>query len=109
MAEARPAESRFKTGVSWIMGVAVLGMAWLVPETASSAGLGWAAALLMAYALRSGRGYLAAYVAGVIGHIIGFHWVYRTVVVFGGFGRRRGPGLRVSSPASVHCNSWRSP
>ena len=40
------------------MGVAVLGMAWLVPETGSSAGLGWVAALLMAYALRSGRGYL---------------------------------------------------
>jgi apolipoprotein N-acyltransferase len=70
----------------WISGVAVLGSAWLVPETAGSAVLGWVAALLMAYGLRSGRGYLAAYCAGVIGHVIGFHWVYGTVMVFGGFG-----------------------
>ena len=66
--------------------MAVLGSAWLVPETASSAGLGWMAALLMTYALRTGRGLLAAYCAGVIGHIIGFHWVFDTVMVFGGFG-----------------------
>jgi apolipoprotein N-acyltransferase len=75
-----------RTTVGWILGVAVLGMAWLWPGTAWSAGLGWAAALLMAYALRSGRAYFPAYCAGVIGHIIGFHWVYRTVAVFGGFG-----------------------
>jgi apolipoprotein N-acyltransferase len=85
-ADTRAAGRGIKTGVSWVTGVAVLGMAWLVPETGLSAGLGWVAALLMAYALRSGRGYLASYVAGVIGHIVGFHWVYRTVVVFGGFG-----------------------
>jgi apolipoprotein N-acyltransferase len=72
--------------VVWVLGVAVLGMAWLWPGTAWSAGLGWAAALLMAYAMRSGRAYLSAYCAGVIGHIIGFDWVYRTVTVFGGFG-----------------------
>jgi len=70
----------------WILGVVVLGTAWLLPGTAWSAGLGWTAAPLMAYALCSGRGYRAAYCAGVIGHIIGFHWVYRTVAVFGGFG-----------------------
>jgi apolipoprotein N-acyltransferase len=69
-----------------MLGVAVLGTAWLVPETVWSAMLGWVAALLMAYALRSGRGFLAAYVAGIIGHIVGFHWVYRTVSVFGNFG-----------------------
>jgi apolipoprotein N-acyltransferase len=86
VAGTRDANRGFKTGLSWISGVAVLGMAWLVPETATSAALGWVAALLMAFALRSGRGYLAAYFAGVIGHIIGFHWVYRTVQVFGGFG-----------------------
>ena len=51
--------------------MAVLGTAWLVPETAWSAVLGWTAALLMAYALRSRRGYLAAYIAGVVGHEIG--------------------------------------
>ncbi len=70
----------------WIASVAVLGTAWLVPETAWSAVLGWMAALLMAYALRSRRGYLAAYCAGVVGHVIGFHWVFSTVMVFGGFG-----------------------
>lgn len=79
-------EPGIRTGVGWVLGVAVLGMAWLVPETGASAALGWVAALLMAYALRSGRGDLAAYLAGVVGHIIGFHWVYRTVVVFGGMG-----------------------
>jgi apolipoprotein N-acyltransferase len=74
------------TSVCWILGVAVLGMAWLFPETGWSAGLGWLSALLIAYALRTGRAYLAAYGAGVVGHVVGFHWVYRTVVVFGGFG-----------------------
>ena len=74
------------TYLFWIAGVAVLGLAWLVPETGLSAGLGWMAALLMVYALRTGRGYLPAFCAGVVGHVIGFHWVYRTVIVFGGFG-----------------------
>jgi apolipoprotein N-acyltransferase len=72
--------------LAWILGLVVLGIAWLVPETGSSAILGWTGALLLAYALRCGSGYLAAYIAGVIGHVIGFHWVYRTVIVFGGFG-----------------------
>ncbi len=40
----------------------------------------------MVFALRSGAGFRAAYVAGVIGHIIGFHWVFGTVVVFGDLG-----------------------
>jgi apolipoprotein N-acyltransferase len=61
-------------------------MAWLVPETWLSAAGGWLAALLMAYAMRSGRSYLSAYCAGLVGHVIGFHWVYGTVMVFGGFG-----------------------
>jgi apolipoprotein N-acyltransferase len=74
------------TSLVWVLGVAVLGMAWLVPESALSAALGWLAALLMVYALRSGRAYVGAYFAGLFGHVIGFHWVYHTVVVFGGFG-----------------------
>jgi apolipoprotein N-acyltransferase len=61
-------------------------MAWLVPETVLSAAAGWVAALSLAYAMRSGRGDLSAYCAGFVGHVIGFHWVYRTVIVFGGFG-----------------------
>jgi apolipoprotein N-acyltransferase len=72
--------------LAWFLGLAVFGMAWLVPETGSSAILGWTGALLLVYALRSGAGYLAAYGAGLFGHVVGFHWLYRTVVVFGGCG-----------------------
>lgn len=71
--------------VGWVVGVTVLGLAWLVPETVLAAGLAWVAALAMVFALRSGRGYLAAYAGGVIGHIIAFHWVFSTVAAFGGF------------------------
>jgi apolipoprotein N-acyltransferase len=87
--EPRPRGTRTSTRtgqLAWILGLAVLGTAWLVPETGSSAILGWTGALLLVYALRSGSGYLAAYSAGVIGHVIGFHWLYRTVIVFGGCG-----------------------
>ena len=86
VAGARDGNSRLVTSLAWNGGVAVLGMAWLVPETWLSAVGGWVAALLMTYALRSGRSYLSAYFAGLVGHVIGFHWVYRTVIVFGGFG-----------------------
>lgn len=76
-----------RTGrIAWVLGLVVFGIAWLVPETGSSAILGWTGALLLVYALRSGSGLLAAYSAGLIGHVIGFHWVYRTVIVFGGLG-----------------------
>ena len=74
------------TWATWLLGVSVLGLAWLVPGTPLCAGLSSIAALLMTYAMRSGRGYLPAYCAGLVGHVVGFHWVYRTVVVFGGFG-----------------------
>jgi apolipoprotein N-acyltransferase len=72
--------------LAWVAGLVVFGIAWLVPETGSSAMLGWTGALLLICALRSGSGYLAAYIAGIIGHVIGFHWVYRTLVGFGGLG-----------------------
>jgi apolipoprotein N-acyltransferase len=86
VAGVRGISSRLMSPLAWNLGVAVLGMAWLVPETGLSALGGWVAALLMAYALRSGRSYVSAYCAGVVGHVVGFHWVYRTVIVFGGFG-----------------------
>jgi apolipoprotein N-acyltransferase len=86
VSEGQDVDRGLRSSLAWIVGVAVLGTAWLFPETGWSAGLGWVAALLIAYALRSGRAYAAAYAAGLIGHIIGFHWVYRTVAVFGGFG-----------------------
>jgi apolipoprotein N-acyltransferase len=60
--------------------------AWLVPGTGFSAVLGWVAALLLVYAVRARRAYLPAFCAGVVGHLIGFYWVFGTVSVFGGFG-----------------------
>ena len=38
------------------------------------------------YAVRARRAYLPLYCAGLVGHLVGFHWVYQTVRVFGGFG-----------------------
>ncbi len=71
--------------VAAILGGAVLAGAWLVPETGLSAWLGGIAALLLVYAVRVRRAYLPLYCAGLVGHVIGFHWVYQTVRVFGGF------------------------
>ena len=71
---------------SALLGGALLAAAWLVPETMMGAGLGGAAALLMVYAMRVRRGFLPLYCAGLVGHVLGFHWVYQTVRVFGGFG-----------------------
>ncbi len=72
--------------VSSVLGGGVLAVAWLVPETASGALLGWVAALLLVYGVRGRRAYLPTYCAGLVGHLVGFHWVYQTVRVFGGFG-----------------------
>jgi apolipoprotein N-acyltransferase len=69
-----------------VVGGAVNASAWLVPETALSAALGWIAAVMLVYMLRARRAYLPAYGAGVVGHIIGFYWVFSTVSAFGGFG-----------------------
>ncbi len=85
VAAAWLAPSSAAAWVGWVAGVTILGLAWLVPETIAAAGLAWLAALAMVYAMRSGRGYLAAYVGGVVGHIIAFHWVFGTVASFGGF------------------------
>ena len=56
-----------------------------MPETALSAWLGGIAALLLVYAVRARRAYLPLYCTGLVGHLVGFHWVYQTVRVFGGF------------------------
>ncbi|MHB1556750.1 MAG: apolipoprotein N-acyltransferase [Isosphaeraceae bacterium] len=85
VAAAWLAGSSVATWIGWVAGVTVLGLAWLVPETVLAAGLAWIAALAMVHAMRSGRGYLAAYVGGIVGHIIAFHWVFGTVASFGGF------------------------
>src|SRR5262249_44043491 len=59
---------------------------WLVPGTGFGAVLGWMAAPLLVYTVRARRAYLPAYGAGIVGHLVGFHWVAQTVSVFGGFG-----------------------
>ena len=69
-----------------VLGGFALAEAWLVPETALSAWLGGIAALLLVYAVRARRSYLPLYCAGLVGHVVGFHWVYQTVRVFGGMG-----------------------
>src|SRR5262249_42867488 len=61
-------------------------VAWLVPETAASALLGWLGACLLIYVVRARRAYLPAYCTGMVGHAIAFYWVYPTVSVFGKFG-----------------------
>ncbi|HZW33432.1 MAG TPA: apolipoprotein N-acyltransferase, partial [Isosphaeraceae bacterium] len=68
----------------------VLAIAWLLPGTGAGAVLAWVAALLLVAAVRARRELLPAYCAGLIGHLVGFYWVYRTVCVFGGFGPAAG-------------------
>jgi apolipoprotein N-acyltransferase len=72
--------------VAAVLAGAVSATAWLVPGTGFSAVLGWIAVLLLVYTVRARRAYLPAFCAGVIGHLIGFYWVFGTVSVFGGFG-----------------------
>ena len=83
---ARPSRSDVRAWAAWVLGVSILGAAWTVPGTIAGATLGWIAALWIATAIRSGRGYLTAYLGGVVLHLFGFHWIFRTVMIHGGFG-----------------------
>jgi apolipoprotein N-acyltransferase len=67
-------------------GGTALAVAWLFPGTSACALLGWIAALFLVYAMRVRRAVLPAYCAGLVGHVVGFYWVFRTVAAFGGFG-----------------------
>jgi apolipoprotein N-acyltransferase len=69
-----------------ILGGIALAAAWLLPETVASAILGWVAASLLVFALRSRRAHLPIYCGGLVGHALGFYWVFGTVSAFGGFG-----------------------
>jgi apolipoprotein N-acyltransferase len=60
--------------------------AWLVPETALSAVLGWVGALFFVYSVRLRPAYFPAYCGGAVGHAIAFYWVFPTVATFGRFG-----------------------
>jgi apolipoprotein N-acyltransferase len=64
----------------------VTACAWLVPETAASAVLGWVAAALVIFSLRTYAAYFPVYLGGAVGHAIAFYWVFPTVSTFGGFG-----------------------
>ena len=61
-------------------------VAWLVTETIASALLGWLAAALLIYSVRARRAYMPAYACGLVVYVVGFYWIYGTIVRFGGFG-----------------------
>jgi apolipoprotein N-acyltransferase len=63
-----------------------ISVAWWFPGTVPSALLGWAAALLLIYAVRARRAYLPSYCAGLTCCALGFYWVYSTVARYGDFG-----------------------
>jgi len=69
-----------------VAGGLAIAVAWLVPETITSALLGWLGACLLVYTVRARRACLPAYCGGLICQTVAFYWVYRTVSVFGGFG-----------------------
>ena len=95
--------------VASILGGAVLAVAWLVPETGLSAWLGGIATMLLVYAVRARRAYLPLYCAGLVGHLVGFHWVYQTVRVFGGFGPPAAALVFAMFVVTGACNSCSSP
>ena len=64
----------------------VTACAWLVPETATSAVLGWVGAAFLVSSLRLRPAYLPAYSGGAVGLAIAFYWVFPTTLTFGGFG-----------------------
>jgi apolipoprotein N-acyltransferase len=72
--------------LSSALGGLILAIAWLVPQTAMSASLGWIATGFIAFTVRAQRPYMPLYVCGLVGHAVGFSWVFNTVTVFGGFG-----------------------
>jgi apolipoprotein N-acyltransferase len=80
------AESKVALYLTFLAGGLVLAFAWLVTETIASAVMGWVAVLLLIYGLRRGRAYLPAYCCGLVGHAVGFYWIFGTVARFGGFG-----------------------
>ncbi len=95
-AAARPVQAESRGPVAWpraivvyltaLGGAIATACAWLVPETALSALLGWLGAALLVYSMRLRPAYLPAYCGGLIGHAIAFSWIYSTVATFGGFG-----------------------
>ena len=71
----------------WFAAASVtLSVAFLVPETVSSAILGWVGVFLLLYAVReSERPVSGMFLFGVILNILGFYWLPDTLSYFGGF------------------------
>ncbi len=69
-----------------IAGGIAFSLAWLATETATSAALGWASAVLLVYSVRAHRGYRPAYACGLVVYGVSFYWMYTTIAAFGGFG-----------------------
>ncbi len=96
IASARPAQSEQPypaAGPSAVVvyltamaGAVSTALAWLVPETALCALLGWVGAALLVYSMRLRPAYLPAYCGSLIGQSIAFSWIFSTVATFGGFG-----------------------
>ena len=87
--ESRRPRTRTVTLVVYLTALAAgvtTALAWLVPETAASAALGWLGAAFLIYSVRLRADYLPAYCGGALGHAIAFYWVFPTVSTFGGFG-----------------------
>jgi apolipoprotein N-acyltransferase len=78
--------SALRVYLASILSGGAVSVAWWFPGTVASALLGWAAALLLIYAVRARRAYLPSYCAGLACCSLGFYWVYSTVARFGDFG-----------------------
>jgi apolipoprotein N-acyltransferase len=61
-------------------------VAWLVTETIAAVLLGWLAAGLLIFSVRTARIYLPSYCCGLVVYAVGFYWMYETVARFGGYG-----------------------
>jgi apolipoprotein N-acyltransferase len=69
-----------------IGGCLATALAWLIPETAASAILGWVGAMLLVWAVRARRALLPAYCGALVGQAVAFYWIFPTATRFGGYG-----------------------
>jgi apolipoprotein N-acyltransferase len=85
----RPDTPDFPTSSIYVVSLlsgGTIACAWLVPGSVASAVLGWLSACLFVVVLRARRTFGPAYCCGLVGHAVGFYWIFSTVATFGGFG-----------------------